>query len=77
MDNISSQIGALELGDNLKSHGDGVLEAFGVTPQRHTFEAVCTLRGYCATDAVLEAAGANVANPTGLGCKTQPAMCGY
>jgi hypothetical protein len=56
MDNISttltdmtSQIGALELGDNLESHSDGALEA----------------------------AGANSAQPTGLGCKTQPAICGY
>jgi hypothetical protein len=27
MDNISSQIGALELGDHLASHNDGALEA--------------------------------------------------
>jgi hypothetical protein len=31
MDNISSQIGALELDDHLESHGDGILEAAGAT----------------------------------------------
>jgi hypothetical protein len=32
MDNISSMIGALELGDNLESHDDGALEATRCCP---------------------------------------------
>jgi hypothetical protein len=31
MDNISNQIGALELDDHLESYGDGILEAAGAT----------------------------------------------
>jgi hypothetical protein len=74
---ISSLIGALELGDHLTSLDDYVLEAsaFGFAgPKTHDFGIGCTTR---ISDGALEAAGANVANPTGLGCKTQPAMCGY
>jgi hypothetical protein len=74
---ISSLIGALELGDHLTSLDDNVLEAsaFGFAgPKTHDFGIGCTTR---ISDGALEAAGANVANPTGLGCKTQPAMCGY
>jgi hypothetical protein len=74
---ISSLIGALELGDYLTSLDDNVLEAsaFGFAgPKTHDFGIGCTTR---ISDGALEAAGANVANPTGLGCKTQPAMCGY
>jgi hypothetical protein len=68
--------GALELGDHLESHSDGVLEAHMADSSAPTFYCYIT-KMQCIDDGALEAAGANVANPTGLGCKTQPAMCGY
>jgi hypothetical protein len=82
MDNISSMIGALELGDNLAGHNDGVLEAAGEfagpSPVRTTPQGACWPRTqFCISDSALEAAGANEAQPTGFTCKTQPAMCGY
>jgi hypothetical protein len=52
---ISSQIGALELGDHLASHGDSVLEATMAGPALTT--AMCPR----IDDGVLEAAGANTA----------------
>jgi hypothetical protein len=85
MDNIStttltdmtSQIGALELGDHAAGLGDDVLEASAFCfagPKTHDFGIGCTTP---ISDGALEAAGANLAQPTGFGCKTQPAMCGY
>jgi len=47
---ISSQIGALELGDHMENHGDGALEAAGVTANGGpTTTGYCplTLRGSC------------------------------
>jgi hypothetical protein len=64
MDNISSQIGALELGDHLESYSDGALEnaAHAVDPfTSHCNQTV--MRPMCVSDSVLEAAGANVAGP--------------
>jgi hypothetical protein len=67
MDNIS-QIGALELGEHLESHGDGVLEATMAGPALTT--AMCPR----IDDGALEAAGANVAlGPTiPPSCPLQP-----
>ena len=74
---ITSMIGALELGDHAAGLGDNVLEASAFCfagPKTHDFGIGCTTP---ISDGALEAAGANLAQPTGLGCKTQPAMCGY
>jgi hypothetical protein len=57
---ISSLIGALELGDHLTSLDDNVLEAsaFGFAgPKTHDFGIGCTTR---ISDGALEAAGANM-----------------
>ena len=65
MDNISSMIGALELGDNLAGHNDGALEAAGEfagpSPVRTTPQGACWPRTqFCISDSALEMAGANV-----------------
>jgi hypothetical protein len=107
---ITSMIGALELGDHLESHGDSALESAGTylnpLPQPTQMHS-CILTFVCRIDDgaleaaggnmalmcgppvtqypfcprigddALEAAGANEAQPTGLICNTQPAMCGY
>jgi hypothetical protein len=63
---ISSQIGALELGDHLASHNDGALEAAGEfggpSPVRTTPQGLCThmCTFRCIGDGALEAAAANV-----------------
>jgi hypothetical protein len=62
---ISSQIGALELGDHLASHNDGALEAAGEfggpSPVRTTPQGACWPRTqFCISDSALEAAAANV-----------------
>jgi hypothetical protein len=81
MDNISSQIGAFELGDNLGGYGDGVLEAAGEfagpSPNRTQLQGgctqMCTFR--CIGDAALEAAGANVAIGPSVGaCRPPPTL---
>jgi hypothetical protein len=69
MDNLStttitdmtSQIGALELGEHLESHGDDVLEAAGVTALG-TAPTQLQLSTRCCpiSDGALEAAGANM-----------------
>jgi len=70
---ISSQIGALELGDNLEIHGDCALEAageFGPGPARTTPQGGCTIYR-CIGNAALEAAGAIGPSPTiTSGCPT-------
>jgi hypothetical protein len=62
MDNISSQIGALELGEHVAGHDDDVLEAAETGPNTTVY---CTMRGPggCATDGALEAAGATAIAP--------------
>jgi hypothetical protein len=61
MDNISSQIGALELDDHLESQGDGVLEATMANPGPTFQSGPCTVvRGMCG-DGALEAAGVTMA----------------
>jgi hypothetical protein len=44
---ITSQIGALELGDRLESYGDGVLEMAGPNATGPTMQANCTLPRGC------------------------------
>ena len=63
MDNISSQIGALELDDHLESYGDGALEAMaGPMPTdigRPGCPPIVSLpmcTRYCISDSVLETA---------------------
>jgi hypothetical protein len=57
---------------------DGALEAAGANMALMCGPPV-TQYPFCPRigDDALEAAGANEAQPTGLICKTQPAMCGY
>jgi hypothetical protein len=78
---ISNQIGALELGDHLESHGDGVLESageFGGPPTAQTklqggCTHMCTFR--CIGDGALEAAGADVAIGPSVGaCRPPPTL---
>jgi hypothetical protein len=55
---ILSRIGALELGGDLESHGDGVLEsAWHAAPTN--FQTVCCTHALCIGDGALEAAVAN------------------
>jgi hypothetical protein len=78
---ITSQIGALELGDNLESHDDGVLESAGAylnpPPQPTQVRTGCglppTIVACRIDDSGLEAAGANVALG---GTPTAFPMCG-
>ena len=80
MDNISNQIGALELGDNLGGYGDGALEAAGEfagpSPVRTTPQGACWPRTqFCISDSALEAAGANVAIGPSVGaCRPPPTL---
>jgi hypothetical protein len=70
MDNISSQIGALELGDHLESHSDGVLESASTYP-RATYPVPLTR--YCISDGALESFGAAIGTPAtavSTGCST-------
>jgi hypothetical protein len=71
MDNISSQIGALELSGQPESYADGVLEASVQGPQPGPpVTAFCSL-GCRIGDDALEAAGANIAlAPTQIGCRS-------
>jgi hypothetical protein len=71
---ITSLIGALELGDHAAGLGDNVLEASAFDfagPRTHDFGIGCTTR---ISDGALEAAGASVAGPTqGAGhCYSSP-----
>jgi hypothetical protein len=75
---ISSQIGAFELGDHLESYGDGVLERAGDTSVGPT-ETNCgrnpTLVFRCVSDGALETAGATVAvGPTQVNCGRNPTI---
>jgi hypothetical protein len=74
---ITSMIGALEVGDNLGGYSDRVLEAAGEfagppTPRTGTCTHMCTV--HCISDSALEAAGATIgpAPPTHVtvGCPT-------
>jgi hypothetical protein len=71
---ISSQIGALELGDHLESRDDGVLEAAVVNPPPQPTQPRI-FGGNCASDGALEAAAnpspmtQNLSCPTILGCR--------
>jgi len=74
---ISSLIGALELGDHLESYGDGALLLAAETTMSappHTAGSCTLLRGTCATDSMLEAAAGpspmtqNLSCPTIIGC---------
>jgi hypothetical protein len=60
---ISNQIGALELGDNLESHGDGVLEAAGASIGHTEILQACPTR-LCVGDGVLEAAASASSMPS-------------
>jgi hypothetical protein len=66
MDNLSSQIGALEFGGHLTSFADGVLEAAGVAPgPTHVQICVPTIKGFnCVSDAALEVASAKAGPAT-------------
>jgi hypothetical protein len=78
---ITSQIGALELGDHLGGYGDGVLEAaweFAGPPTAHTklqggCTQMCTFR--CIGDATLEAAGAEPALMPTYSCNGPTFVC--
>jgi hypothetical protein len=76
MDNISSQIGALELGDHMESPGDGVLEtAFGGPPPNTGQTMICRTMfpGQCISDGALESFGAAIGTPAtavSTGCST-------
>jgi hypothetical protein len=75
---ISSRIGALELGDTLESYRDGALEAFSANlgPVPTMVAYGCWPTNFrCASDGSLEAAGANTAlGPTlgDYGCGAVP-----
>jgi hypothetical protein len=58
---ISSQIGALELGDYLTYCDDGVLETAAHASVGPTMGNCTVVRMYCVSDNALEAAGANMA----------------
>jgi len=62
MDNISGQIGALELDDHLESYSDGVLEATVLGPSDTNPRHFLT----CVADAALEAAGMSMEPGTQL-----------
>lgn len=73
---VSSQIGALELGDHMESHGDGVLEATMAGPALTT--AMCPR----IDDGALEAAAGpgqpatqHLSCPTMLGCRHHISNC--
>jgi len=64
--NITSQIGAFELGDNLESHNDGALESAGEfagpSPVRTLPQGGCyPPTSFCISDSALETAGVTMA----------------
>jgi hypothetical protein len=77
MDNISSQIGALELGGAWERHNDDALEAAGASmalaPTMQGAGCFSTFR--CIGDGALEATGANVAIGPSVGaCRPPPTL---
>jgi hypothetical protein len=78
---ISSHIGALELGDHLESHGDGVLESageFGGPPTAQTkLQGGCTnmCTFHCIGDGVLEAVSHLSPTSAAGGCPTRVIGC--
>jgi hypothetical protein len=65
--NISSQIGALELGDHLQSYGDSALEAAGANMALGPTQVNCgpnpTIVIRCVSDGTLESAATTLNGP--------------
>jgi hypothetical protein len=77
MDNISSMIGALELGDHLESYSDGALESVVASIGVTALAQYCT-RAVCVSDGALESAGTNAQPGThgfGTTMPLRPACC--
>jgi hypothetical protein len=77
MDNISSAIGALELGDHFEGHGDGALETAVLANPPRTYMPCTVGPAFCANDdALLRAAETAMSPPhTGGGCTILRGAC--
>jgi hypothetical protein len=74
---LSSQIGALELGDYLEGYGDGVLEAAWHLAPTTSPQTGCRTHVLCVDDGALEASAENMAiGPSGsINCLPPTALC--
>jgi hypothetical protein len=69
-------IGALELGDQLESHGDRVLEAAVLNANPTQLALRCTQPGHCVSDGALESAGLTLISGPTFACSMPRAQGG-